>query len=137
MVAAPCGQAARVIVGIGVDLVHIARVERLLASKGHRALERLFTEGERRYALERLEPARHLAARIAAKEAAFKALSGTARAHAISWREMEVVIGGHGRPELVFHGLARERAEHLTIAHTWLTLTHDGDTAAAFVILER
>jgi phosphopantetheine--protein transferase-like protein len=46
------------IVGIGVDLVHIARVERLLSSKGQRALERLFTEEERRYALARMEPAR-------------------------------------------------------------------------------
>lgn len=137
MVATPRGRARRVIVGIGVDLVHVARVERLLSSKGHRALERLFTEGERRYALERVEPARHLAARIAAKEATFKALSGTARAHAISWREMEVVIGDHGRPELALHGLARERAEHLAVERTWLTLTHDGDTAAAFVILER
>lgn len=125
------------IAGIGVDLVQIARVERLLSSKGHRALERLFTDGERRYALERAEPARHLAARIAAKEATFKALSGSARAHAISWREMEVVIGDHGRPRLMLHGLARERAEHLGIVHLWLTLTHDGDTAAAFVILER
>ena len=125
------------IIGIGVDLVQIARVERLLASKGHRALERLFTEDERRYALERAEPARHLAARVAAKEATFKALSGTAQAHAIAWRDMEVVIGDHGRPQLVLHGLARERAEHLAIAHMWLTLTHDGDTAAAFVILER
>jgi holo-[acyl-carrier protein] synthase len=136
-VAAPHGRAARVIVGIGVDLVRIERVERLLASKGQRALERLFTEGERRYAFERVEPARHLAARIAAKEAAFKALSGTAQAHGISWREMEVVIGDHGRPALVFHGLARERAEHLAIERMWLTLTHDGGTAAAFVVLER
>jgi holo-[acyl-carrier protein] synthase len=126
-----------VIVGIGVDLVHIARVERLLSSKGHRALERLFTEEERGYALARMEPARHLAARIAAKEATFKALSGNAQARAISWREMEVVIDAHGRPELVLHGLAHERAQQLAIARTWLTLTHDGATAAAFVVLER
>ena len=126
-----------VIVGIGVDLVHIARLERLLSSKGHRALERLFTEGERRYALARIDPARHLAARVAAKEATFKALSGTARAHAISWRDMEVIIGTHGRPELVLHGLARERADHLAISRIWLTMTHDGATAAAFVVLER
>jgi holo-[acyl-carrier protein] synthase len=126
-----------VIVGIGVDLVHIARVERLLSSKGQRALERLFTEEERRYALARMEPARHLAARVAAKEATFKALAGNARAHAISWRDMEVVIGAHGRPELALHGLARERAAELAIERTWLTLTHDGPTAAAFVVLER
>lgn len=125
------------IVGIGMDLVHIERVERLLASKGHRALERLFTEEERRYALARVEPARHLAARVAAKEAAFKALSGTERARGISWREMEVIIDAHGRPELSFHGAARERAAELEIARTWLTMTHDGATAAAVVVLER
>ena len=125
------------IVGIGMDLVHIERVERLLSSKGQRALQRLFTEGERRYALAKMEPARHLAARVAAKEAAFKALSGTAQAHAISWREMEVVIGAHGRPELALHGMARERADDLAIVRTWLTMTHDGATAAAVVVLER
>jgi holo-[acyl-carrier protein] synthase len=137
VVEALCRSEAGVIVGIGMDLVHIARVERLLSSKGHRALERLFTEGERRYALARVEPARHLAARVAAKEAAFKALSGTERAHAISWREMEVVIGAHGRPELLLHGLARERADHLAIVRSWLTMTHDGATAAAVVVFER
>jgi holo-[acyl-carrier protein] synthase len=126
-----------VIVGIGVDLVHIARVERLISSKGHRALDRLFTEGEQLYAFARTEPARHLAARVAAKEAAFKALSGTSRAHAITWREMEVIIGAHGRPELVLHGLARERADRLGVVHAWLSMSHDGTTAAAFVVLER
>jgi holo-[acyl-carrier protein] synthase len=50
---------------------------------------------------------------------------------------MEVVIGAHGRPELALHGLARERAEQLAVVRTWLTLTHDGPTAAAFVVLER
>ena len=129
--------ATGVIVGLGMDLVDIERVKRLLESKGHRALERLFTEGERRYALARVDPARHLAARVAAKEAAFKALSGTERAHAISWREMEVVIGEHGRPDLTLHGMARERATELQIARTWLTMTHDGSTAVAVVVLER
>jgi holo-[acyl-carrier protein] synthase len=126
-----------VIVGIGMDLVHIARVEQLISSKGHRALDRLFTEGERRYAFARVAPARHLAARVAAKEAAFKALSGTSSAHAIGWREMEVVIGAYGRPELALHGLARARADRLGVVRTWLSMSHDGVTAAAFVVLER
>jgi holo-[acyl-carrier protein] synthase len=126
-----------VIVGIGVDLVHIARVERLISSKGHRALERLFTEGERDYAFARVEPARHLAARVAAKEAAFKALSGTSRAQAIGWRDTEVIIDALGRPELTFHGLAGERANHLGVVRTWLSMTHDDTMAAAFVVLER
>lgn len=125
------------IVGVGVDLVPIERIERLLASKGERALQRLFTEDERRYALARQVPARHLAARVAAKEAAFKALSGTVEARAIGWRELEVIMDGDGRPSLAFHGAAERRALHLGITRSWLTLTHDGATAAAFVVLER
>jgi holo-[acyl-carrier protein] synthase len=125
------------IVGVGIDIVPIQRVERLLESKGARALERLFTEGERRYAYDRSEPARHLAARVAAKEAAFKALSGTVRARAIAWRELEVIIDDHGRPSLYLHGSAQDRAHDLGVVRSWLSMTHDGSTAAAVVVLER
>ena len=65
------------IAGLGIDLVDIARVERMLASKGKRVLERLFTGDEVAYAMARARPAMHLAARLAAKEAAFKALAGS------------------------------------------------------------
>jgi len=61
------------IVGVGFDLVAIARVEKMLTAKSQRALDRLFTAHEQEYALKRARPAMHLAARLAAKEAAFKA----------------------------------------------------------------
>jgi holo-[acyl-carrier protein] synthase len=80
-----------VIVGVGIDLVDIARVESMLADKGTRVLERLFTAGERAYGDRMAKPARHLAARLAAKEAAFKALSGTEDATGIGWTEIEVI----------------------------------------------
>ena len=124
------------IVGIGIDLVEIARVERLLDAKGRRMLERLFTPAEAEYAMRGAHPAQHLAARVAAKEAAFKALAGTEQARGIGWREMEVTRGADGRPGLVLHGRAWERAAELGVTAIHLTLTHSRDTAAAVVVLE-
>ena len=124
------------IVGVGLDLVDIERVQRLVNAKGDRVLRRLFTEAEVRYASVRTHPARHLAARIAAKEAAFKALAGTDEARGIGWRELEVVLLPGGQPALEFHGVARRRAAELHIARIWLTLSHSDSTAAAMVVLE-
>lgn len=125
------------IAGLGVDLVDIARVERLLDSKGQRALSRLFSAGEITYAMARARPAMHLAARLAAKEAAFKALAGNALARRIGWREIEVANGTDGAPNLILHGSAQQRSEELDIVRLWLTLTHSNTTACAVVIAER
>ena len=123
------------IVGIGIDLVDIARVDKLLDAKGDRALRRLFTADEVAYALSRPLPAQHLAARLAAKEAAFKALAGNSLARGIGWREIEVVRGDE-RPALVFHGRASDRVAELGVTGVWVSLTHSGTTAAAMVVLE-
>jgi holo-[acyl-carrier protein] synthase len=126
-----------VIIGIGIDLVEVARMRRLLERKGDRALVRLFTDGERRYAATHPEPARQLAARVAAKEAAFKALSGNDLARAIGWRELEVVSRKGAAPLLLLHGRAMERAGELGISRVLLTMTHTETTAAAVVVAER
>ena len=123
------------IAGVGIDLVDIARVQRLIDVKGERALRRLFTSDEVDYALTRALPAQHLAARLAAKEAAFKALAGNALARGIGWREIEVVRGDHG-PTLSLHGRAAERAAQLGVTEIWVSLTHSGTTAGAVVVLE-
>lgn len=125
------------IAGIGMDLVEIARVERLIAEKGARATSRLFTEGELAYAMARARPAMHLAARLAAKEAAFKALAGSDDARLIGWREVEVVARAGGPPSLAFHGRADFRARELGVQHVHLTMTHTDQTAGAVVFLER
>ena len=123
------------ITGVGIDLVDIARVDRLMDAKGERALRRLFTENEVAYALARSLPAQHLAARLAAKEAAFKALSGNSLARGIGWREIEVVRGDE-RPTLALHGRAAERATELGVTSIWVSLTHSATTAGAVVVLE-
>jgi holo-[acyl-carrier protein] synthase len=124
------------IVGMGFDMVEISRVDKLIGAKGDRAIARLFTDAEAAYAMRRAHPCVHLAARIAAKEAAYKALSGTASARSIAWREMEVVSGTDGRPSLIFHGRAAERASELSVSRIWLTLSHTELTAGAVVVLE-
>ncbi len=124
------------IVGVGFDLVDIARVERLLHGKGDRALARLFLDREVAYATARARPAMHLAARLAAKEAAFKALAGSESARLIGWKDIEVVSRPGHAPELVFHGRAQQRADVLGVRRHWLTLSHTDGTAGAVVVLE-
>ncbi|MFN2397659.1 MAG: holo-ACP synthase [Gemmatimonadaceae bacterium] len=124
------------IVGVGIDLVDIGRVERMIVRYGDRALRRLFTAAEVAYATARAEPYQHLAARVAGKEAAFKALSGTESARTVTWHELEVATNHDGRPHLVFHGAAQRRADELGVSRSWITLTHSDGMAAAFVILE-
>lgn len=124
------------IVGVGFDLVEIERVERLLHGKGDRALERLFVEREVEYARARARPAMHLAARLAAKEAAFKALAGSESARLIGWKDIEVVSRTGHAPALVLHARALQRAEVLGVKRQWLTITHTDTTAGACVVLE-
>ena len=124
------------IVGVGIDLVEIARLERMLGSKGTHALRRLFTDAEVAYATGRARPAMHLAARVAAKEAAFKALAGTDAARAIGWREVEVRSTPGEPPTLSFHGRAAARASELGVIQVHVSLTHTDVTAGAVVVLE-
>ena len=124
------------IIAVGIDMVEIARVERLLASKGDHALRKLFTDAERAYATSRPRPAINLAARVAAKEAAYKALRGTREARAIGWRAVEVTLAEDGSPWLLLHGGAARRAIELGVTRIHLSLSHTTSSAAAVVVLE-
>jgi len=124
------------VLGVGIDLVPASRVDELLARHGQRALERLFTAGERDRAAEFAQASLHLAARIAAKEAGYKALCGDARADGIGWRDLEVRRFPDGRPGLLFHGAAQRRFQEIGATRCHLSLTHAGGVAAAVVILE-
>ncbi len=124
------------ILGVGVDVVEISRVRSMIASQGERALSRLFTDSERDYCSGMANPARHFAVRVAAKEATFKALSGTDEARGIGWREMEVELDHIGRPSMRLHGRALTRAKELGVSKTWVSLSHGDDLATAFVVIE-
>ncbi|MBI4503879.1 MAG: holo-ACP synthase [Gemmatimonadetes bacterium] len=123
------------ILGVGLDLVAIARVQRLLDSKGQHALGRLLTDAERSYCLGQPAPARHVAARLAAKEAAYKAFQAAAGTRGIGWREVEIVRDPEGRPALRFHGRGLAAASALRVDSAFLSISHTDENAAAVVIL--
>jgi holo-[acyl-carrier protein] synthase len=121
------------IVGLGIDLCEIGRIGSMLERWGPRFTHKLFTPGERDYALGRANAAVHLAARFAAKEATLKALAVPPR---LSWHEMEVIGGGGRPPQLVLTGEALLAAGRLGVVRLHLTLTHTDAVAAAVVVAE-
>ncbi|NUQ19589.1 MAG: holo-ACP synthase [Gemmatimonadaceae bacterium] len=124
------------ILGVGIDLVDVARAERMLAQKGERALARLCTEREGDYVRAHPAGAASFAARLAAKEAAYKALAGSEEARGMGWRDVEVERASDGRPTLLLTGKALSRANTLGVKRVHVSLTHTHTSAAAVVILE-
>lgn len=123
------------ILGVGNDILDVARVRRQIRSDGPDIREQLFTPGEIRYCEGKRYPARHYAARFAAKEAFFKAL-GKGQRDGLSWRDVEVIPDPAGKPEIVLSGEALRAAERLGVAHALLSLSHTANLAMASVILE-
>ncbi len=123
-------------VGVGVDLVEVSRVAAIIADKGARVFERLLTPAERAYCESRPDPATHVAVRLAAKEAAYKALQGSEGARGIGWRDIEVIRAPDGRPDLALSGLAQARARELGVRRVLLSLSHTHLAAVAVVVLE-
>jgi holo-[acyl-carrier protein] synthase len=116
-----------VIVGVGIDVVEVARLTKALARTPSLAA-RLFTEGEREVA--RPES---LAARFAAKEAVAKALGAPG---GLRWTDAEVVQLESGRPVLKLHGGVAEEASAQGISTWHLSISHDGGVATAVVVAE-
>lgn len=122
------------VLGIGVDVVETARIERSLEKFGDRFLHRVFTEGEIAYCSSMPFPARHYAARFAAKESVSKAF-GTGIGRQIGWREIEVRRKETGEPFILLHGGARELAERLEVIETLVSLSHSDHYAVANAIV--
>jgi holo-[acyl-carrier protein] synthase len=113
------------IVGVGVDVVDVARLAAAL-ERTPGLLDRLFSPAEAAVG----EPAR-LAARLAAKEAAAKAIG----LGGVRFREVEVVSGG-GRPSLLLSGETADAARAAGAERWHVSLSHDGGVATAFVVAE-
>ncbi|GAA3732680.1 holo-ACP synthase [Leifsonia bigeumensis] len=119
------------IVGIGVDVVELARFERA-ATRTPALLTRLFAESEQVQAGRRL--ALHsLAARFAAKEALIKALGDS---EGVSWHDMPVVSDGQRNPSFALQGGVAAIAEARGITSLHLSMSHDAGIAIAYVIAE-
>ena len=110
--------------GIGIDVVDIKRFQESLERTPNLA-EKLFTEAER------TKSAPSLAARFAAKEALYKALSP---AHGLHWHDAEINNHESGKPDFLFRGAIAELIDGATVH---LSLSHDAGIASAMVVIER
>ena len=126
------------IVGIGVDLCEVARIEKALDGPvGARFRDRVFTAGEQAYCeARRRGRLESYAARFAAKEAAMKAL-GTGWAQGVAWHDVEVASVEEEAPRLRIHGRAATLADAAGIVRWHVSLSHTTTTAIAWVIAER
>jgi holo-[acyl-carrier protein] synthase len=123
------------LIGTGIDLVEIGRIQRSVDRYGARFLDRVYTPAEQAYCLRKRLAAESFAARFAAKEAAAKAL-GTGIRYGVNWLEIEVVREPSGRPTIQFHGRAAQLALRLGVVRASLSITHTDALAMASVALE-
>jgi holo-[acyl-carrier protein] synthase len=119
------------IVGIGVDVVDLARFERAL-SRTPALASRLFADAELTSG-DRVLPLRSLAGRFAAKEALIKALGEST---GIRWHHMQVVSDTHGNPSFVLSDAAASVAAARGVTAVHLSMSHDGGVAVAYVVAE-
>lgn len=125
-----------VIIGIGLDLVRIARIRAMAERWQDRFLRRLYTEEERRLSSQRTSPYAFLAGRFAAKEAILKAL-GTGWSAGIRWLDIQVLNDATGRPVATVDGRARTLMREAGITGILVSLSHDGEYAIAEALLTK
>jgi holo-[acyl-carrier protein] synthase len=121
------------ILGIGVDLVDVSRVQRIL-DRHTTFVERVFTPGEIAYCQRQATPAECFAARWAAREACRKALGGIQN---MRWHEIRVDRHPSGKPSLVLEGTSLDRMRAVGATEVMLALTHERRMAAAFCVAVR
>ena len=126
------GATVGTVIGIGIDLEEITRVERVFSSP--RALARVFTPHEIAYCQPKRHRFQHLAVRFAAKEAVFKAL-GTGLSEGLHWTDAEVRNEPSGKPYLTLSGPAQELSDRLGVDTVLVTLSHSRQYAIAQVLL--
>lgn len=124
------------VIGVGIDLVDLDRVRTLLANKGERAMGRFFSEKEREYLATRADATGHAAARIAAKEAVYKAMQSLEGARSVGWREIEVSRDPDGKPAIRLHGLAARLSAERGGLRIQVSLTHSALSAGAIAVVE-
>jgi len=122
------------IVGLGVDIVNINRIEFVIKKWGKKFLQRIFTSREINYCQQHSNSFQHFAARFAAKEAIFKVF-GTGWRN-ISWQEVEIINNSMGKPEVKLIGNAKLIAEKMIIQNIHISLSHEKTYAIAQAIAE-
>lgn len=123
------------VLGVGVDIVENTRIQHSLDRFGERFLHRVFTAGEIAYCQSMKFPARHFAARFAAKESVSKAF-GTGIGRAMTWRDIDVHREGSGQPFVLLDGGAKQLAAERGVTSVWISLSHTEHHAVATAVLE-
>lgn len=122
------------IVGIGCDIIEVARIKRAIERSEH-FVTKLFTPAEISYCSAKADPAQSYAARFAAKEAVMKAL-GTGWDGKVNWLDIEIRSNELGNPFLVLSGGAKELADHKGVSNIQLSLSHEKAYALGYVLME-
>lgn len=123
------------IIGMGVDIAEVGRIQAAIERHGEVFLRRVYTAREREYCEQFKNKYERYAGRFAAKEAAMKAL-GTGWRRGVRWVDLEVVREPGGRPTLALAGEAGKIAQQLGVKHIALSITHTENQALAQVIFE-
>ncbi len=122
------------IIGIGTDLIEVARLEKSIGKPGF--LTRIFTAKELEICEHKQSRIQSLAARFAAKEACMKAM-GTGWTEGVGFQEIEVLNNENGAPQVYLHGKTSAKAKKLGVTHIYISLSHLKEMATATVILEK
>ena len=123
------------IVGTGVDLAEVPRIQASIERYGQKFIQRIYTPREIAYVERKANKFERYAARFAAKEAGMKAI-GTGWRRGVTWQDFEVANLPSGKPTLLLHGVAAKFAEKLGVKNISLSLTHTRELGMAHVILE-
>lgn len=123
------------ILGVGIDIIEVARIEGSYAKFGERFLERILRPDEIRYCLSHRAPGPFMAARFAAKEAISKAF-GTGIGAQLGWQDMEVARKESGEPFVILHDRGKELMTARQATALRISLSHTQNYAAAVAILE-
>lgn len=116
------------VIGIGNDIIEVARIQSNIETHGDRFLNRVFTQAEQEYCLKHRDSAVHFAGRFAAKEAVAKAL-GTGFSQGVSWLDIEILNDGHGKPYVNGSPHLNELFDHPNLL---IAISHCKEYATAF-----
>jgi holo-[acyl-carrier protein] synthase len=125
-----------VLLGLGCDVIEVARVRGVAERQGERFLARVYTEEERAYCLGRANPYNHLAARFAAKEAVSKCFT-TGIGAELAWKSVSVYHGARLEPLVRLDELGEALRRRLGATHVLLSLSHTNTVAMAVAALVR
>lgn len=123
------------ILGMGIDIVKISRMEELLERWKERFINRVFTPEEIDFCTNKRFPGQHFATRFAAKESFLKAL-GVGIGAGVSLKDIEIITNSTGKPSFELHCKAQETYRGNGGRNIFLSMSHDGEYGIAQVILE-